>query len=48
MHYSDSYIGRLYLLLECYLTMDYHQNISQIVYHFLEVCGEKMKQTYGR
>lgn len=47
MHFADSYIGRLFLLLECYLAMDYHQNIPHIVNFLLDVCGVKMKAVFG-
>ena len=46
MHLCDAYIGRLFVQLSTYLSLQFTQNSSQIILHLLEMCGEKLLQVY--
>lgn len=46
MHYSDAFLGRAYLQLQEYLKMPFHQYYSQILYHIMDVLGDKLLKVY--
>ena len=46
MHLCDAYIGRLFVQLSTYLSLQFTQNTSQIVLHLLEIAGERLHEVY--
>ena len=46
MHYHDSMIGRAYLQLQTYLKMRPHMLLSQVIYHLIDILGQKLLRVY--